>query len=537
MKKIWESKSFERFLEILPGAVAWTFILSPFIFAGIFPVYIGVFILCYAFYWLVKSLNISRHLLNGYLRLRRNSQINWLELCKKTANLKSLKSFWEAEYQKDKSLYTAEDLRFLDTINSKSIKNWKEIVHVPLFAVSTEGIDIIEPSIESVVNSNYPIDKVWVVVAAEAKYPDTIKAVRILEKKYKNKFGNFLVYIHEQKEGEVVGKGPNITNAGKGFWDDFKGKINPENFLVTTLDADHIVHPDYFGRLSYLYSIDPARHNKSYQPIPLLFNNIWDAPPTNRIAAVSSSFWQVVESMRPFRLRTFAAHAQSLEMLLKTDFWSTQTIVEDGHQYWRTYFALKGDHQMVPVFLPIFQDAVLGENIFVALKNQYLQKRRWAWGVTDFPFVVINVLKHSEISFIEKIIQIFRQFSGNFSWSSSSFFLATAWFPLTFNRAFQDTVLAHNIAFYSSQMLRFAWIGLVLNVWLSLILMPQRPEKYGRYKHLELVAQWILSPPYAIFLSALPALEAQTRLMLGKRLEFWITPKIRKHEPQVIGKK
>jgi hypothetical protein len=533
VRKIAESKKFERFLEIMPGVISWLFILSPFVLASFFPVVVGIFILSYAFFWLVKSLNISRHLWGGYLRLKRNSNLDWLALCKKTENLKELKRFWERQHKKDKSSYSSEDLSFVSNICKKrTVKDWKDIQHVAIFAVSKERMDIIEPSIKSVLTANYPLDKISVIIAAEERYPESLKDLKILKKKYQNKFGEFKVYIHKQKEGEIIGKGPNITHAGKEYWREHEGRVDPSSVLVTTFDADHIIHPEYFGRLSYLYVLDPNRDKKSYQPIPLLFNNIWDATPANRIAAVSSSFWQIIEGMRPFRLRTFAAHAQSLEMLLITDFWGTHTIVEDGHQYWRTYFALNGNHQMVPMFVPVYQDAVLGENLWIALKNQYLQKRRWAWGVTDVPYVIINSIKHREIPLVQRIIQTFRQFSGGFTWATSSFFLATAWIPLTFNEAFQDTVLAHNIAAFSSQMLRFAWVGLVINVWISLILMPPRPKKYGKHKYLELVVQWILSPPYAIFLSSLPALDSQTRLMFGKRLEFWITPKLRKHTPQ-----
>lgn len=535
MERLIEKKWFVRFLEILPGATAWLTIISPFIFAAIAPVYLGVFVIVYSFYWLCKSLNISRHLLTGYYKLRHNMRINWLELCQKTENIKELEKQLKEKYNKSKKRFDWEDLLWVQNLegDQKKVLDWKKISHLMVIAVSKERLDILEPTIEALTKVNYPLDKLMIVIAAEAAYRQDLEGdLEYLSKKYGSKFQEFRYYWHERTEGEVIGKGPNITYGAKSFLKEFKGKLVPEEVLVTNIDADHLVHPEYFGRLTYLYVIDPGRETRSYQPIPLLFNNIWDVPAANRIAAVSSSFWQLIESMRPFRLRTFAAHTQSLSMLLLTDFWSVKTIVEDGHQYWRSYFVLNGEHHMIPLFLPVYQDAVIGESLWEATKNQYLQKRRWAWGVSDFPYIVLNSIKHKEIPLFNRLLQIFRHFSGIYTWATSSFVLSLAWLPLLLNQGFQDTVLAHNIALFSSQMLRIAWVGIVLNVWISLILLPQRPAHYGRHRNLGMVFMWILSPPYAIFLSSLPALDSQTRLMFGKKLEvFWITPKYRKNIP------
>jgi hypothetical protein len=306
-------------------------------------------------------------------------------------------------------------------------------------------------------------------------------------------------------------------------------EIKPENVLVTNLDGDHIVHREYFARLTYKYTIDPNRDRKTYQPVPVLFNNIWDAPAPNRVCAMSSSFFQIVEAVRPFRLKTFASHSQSLQTLLITDFWSNKTIVEDGHQFWRTYFAYNGDHEMVALFIPIYQDCVLAETYYATFKNQYLQMRRWAWGISDFPFVIKGYIKHPEISLGEKFLQVFRFFSGHFSWSTASFMLAFAWIPLLFNQDFQDTVLAHNVTVVSSTIMNLAWVTLFANIWVFFTLLPPKPRHRRKTRYLGLVLQWILVPVVALFFSAIPALESQTRLMLGKYLDvFWSTPKIRK---------
>lgn len=531
--KTWvDSKVFQRFLEIVPGFLIWSLLLMPIVLAPIAPVGVAIFILSYSLFWFCKVINISRHLMTGYLRMRWTMKIDWLELCEKTRNIKALQKLLEKKYLKKRGRFAWEALlpvQNLEGIQS-NVKDWHDIIHVVLIAVSTETIEIVKPTVERVLTLAYPNKKIIIVLAGEERFKESfVPIAKELESAYGSEFLDFKYYLHTLKKGEVKGKGSGIASAGKAFWAEFKKlNIDPRDVLLTNLDADHIMHEQYLARLTYLYVTDPSRDQKSYQPVPLLFNNIWDVPAPNRVSAVGSSFWQIIESMRSYRQRTFAAHTQSLAILLKTDFWAVNTIVEDGHQYWRTYFALNGEHAMVPLFLPVYQDAVMGRTRLEGLKNQYLQIRRWAWGVSDFPFVVKNCIKHKEIPTFERILQTCRQFAGSFTWATSSFLIAGAWIPLYFNKHFQESVIAHNVTTYSSLILQLALLGIAANVWVYFLLLPKRPKHHGVRRHVGMFLQWILAPFIAIPLSSLPALDSATRLMIGKYpFEFWITPKIR----------
>jgi hypothetical protein len=59
-------------------------------------------------------------------------------------------------------------------------------------------------------------------------------------------------------------------------------------------------------------------------------------------------------------------------------------------------------------------------------------------------------------------------------------------------------------------------------------LLPPRPAKYSKWKVVSMYAQWMFVPIISVVFGALPAVEAQTRLMLGQYMEFWVTPKVRK---------
>jgi len=530
-----DSRVFTRFLEIIPGFTAWSILILPFALAGIIPSAVAYFILAFNLYWFLKSINIMRHMLKSFSRMRRSVKIDWLERCKAVSmDPLAFKGTLLAEYEQTRTSFSQRNWQEVENLgeNLSVVKDWRQIYHVMFITNYMEDFSITESTYEALRDCNYPNDHIIIVSCGEKRDEENYALVRAeIEKKFGRDFKDIQYYLHEVIDGEVKGKGSNLYSAGHKFMEHFTANypdIKPEDVLVTTLDADHIVHPEYLANLTYKYIIDANRHRKTYQPVALLFNNIWDAPAPSRILAIASSFWQMVESVRPYRMRTFAAHTQSLKTLIVTDFWSNKTVVEDGHQYWRTYFAYNGDQEMVGLQVPIYQDCVLAETFTMTLKNQYLQRRRWAWGISDFPFIIKSYIHHPEIGIGEKMLQTYRHFGGSISWSTATFLIAFAWVPLTFNPAFQDTVLSHNVSIFSSNMLRLAWVGIFANMWVYLTLLPPLPEDKRKWDYVGMLAQWLIAPVVSIVFSSLPALESQTRLMLGQSLNvFWVTPKVR----------
>lgn len=409
--------------------------------------------------------------------------------------------------------------------------SWEKIYHLVIVPTYKEDISILEASVESVVKSDYPKDKIIYVLAIEERDKENAeKNAKILQKKYGKKLLDFVIIMHPMDiPGEVVGKGPNITFSGKSMVSYLeKRKIPFENVIVTTMDADNLMDRKYLSNLTYKYLTDEDPVHKSFQPLPMYFNNIWDVPMPMRLIAMGSSFWQLIVATRPSRLRNFSAHAQSFEALVRVDFWSTKTIVEDGHQFWRSFFKFNGRYEVVPMYTPIYQDAVLGDDLKDTLKEQYYQKRRWSWGVSDIPYVMEHVFSNKNIPFIDRWCNALILWEAHISWSTTSIILATSsWLPLAFNPDFRNTVLAFNFPTVYSWLVTIAWTGMVVSLIISTMLVPPRR---GRKPRLRIFFDWILTPiimPFSnIFFSSIPALESQTRLMFGKHLEvFRVTKK------------
>lgn len=520
----YERYGFTRLLEIFPGAVTWLTIALPIVLSLFAPILVAYFIIAYDLYWMLKSFRLSGNLIRGYRRLHAAQKVDWNGRLTQLTDIDgALAAQADPEEQERLKALAPRQAEIMDPA---------QIYHAVILATYNESIETLEPSVKSLTEVDFPLQQLMLVIAYEERGgPQTeANALRLVER-YGDKFALCIAVKHpDGMVGEVRGKGGNISYAGRVLTKEILERgIDPEKVVVTTFDSDHRSSKNYFSYLSYLYATDANRIHKSYQPIPMFYNNIWDVPAPMRVIATGNSFWLLMETMRPHRLRNFAAHAQSLAALIKTDYWSVTSIVEDGHQYWRSFFAFNGDHEVVPVFTPIFQDAVLAQTYAKTFKVQFLQLRRWAWGVSDFPYVVRNSIANKQIAWSKKWVQIGRLFESHFSWATAPLILTfVASLPLLLNHDFGYQSLAHNLPVITSRILLLASLSILVTACMSLISLPPKPKRYKHTKFIGMLAQWVLLPVIGICFSSFAALNSQTRLMFGKYLEFYVTEKATK---------
>ncbi len=501
-----EHRGLYRAFEILPGAISWSLLILPIVFSVHYPRIVSSILILYTLFWLIRSIRMSARLLAGYSRYRLSIKRNWLEMCE----------------------------------SLPAQVGWGRLWQVVIMTMYNEDEAILRASIDALRQSDYPLKRIIFALAVEERGgPAITDSANKLSQEFSNVFAEFLVVIHPSNiAGEIKGKGANITFAAKAVRSELdKRSIDYADVITTTLDADNRAHPRYLANAAYTYLTDTDPLHHSYQPIPMFFNNIWDVPLPIRSISIGSSFWQLTESTRPHRLRNFSSHAQSFAALVATNYWSVHTIVEDGHQYWRTYFRFNGRHTVVPLYVPIYQDAVLSPKGYVSsFQEQYLQKRRWAWGVSDVPYVFTHLI-HRRSFKIDSWIQAFRLIEGHVSWATTSLMLAVvAWSPRILNHGFQTSVLSVNYPLIYTRMLQAALIGLVISFMISLLMLPPFPKGRRRLEWsflLEWLTAPILLPITNVLFGSFPALEAQTRLMFGKYLEYRVTEKSTQRQEQV----
>lgn len=526
----------KRLYEIIPGTVTWIILLTPIIFSIFRPSWVAIFMIVLCLFWLVKAVYMGARLITGYLHIKREGKINWLSRLKELEDFDHHYQIVRESYEQVGSWWTKRafkrELDQLNLIKNKlgKPKDWREVYHAIILPTYDESIEVLDKSIEAIKKSFYPNKKIIVILALEARAGKEREEIGSqLKKKYGNDFYQFLVTIHPDGiVGELKAKGANATWAGKKLqkFIDSKEKIDYEDVIVSTFDCDTRPSPQYFSSLTYKYVTNSDRTRRSYQPIPIYANNIWQVPLLNRLVAFGSSFWQIIESTRPWRLVNFSSQAMSLKTLVDIDFWDTGVVSEDSKQYYRAYFKYKGDHQCVAVFTPVYMDAMQGQTFWQAIVNQYKQKRRWAWGVEHIPYLLREMPKYSQIPILNRLRVFSRVAEAHISQSTAALLIAfAAWLPLLVNPEFRSTVLAYNLPYLARVLLTMSWIGLFISGLISVLLLPKIPESQSKRKYISTFLMWSLVIISAVMFGSIPSIDAQTRLMLGKYLGFWVTPK------------
>jgi len=497
-----------RLLETMQGTLAWLTLILIVLLSFFAPVLMALFIIIFDVYWLTKTIYLSFHLRVSYNRLRTNLKVDWLDRLTKLPTT---------------------DYRL------SSVKSWQDIYHFIFLPIYKEGYPIVSATMDGLLKSNYPKSKMAVILCWEERGGEaTAETVRRIEVEYKDKFFRLASVMHPASlQNEIPGKGSNTSFGAERVKREIidRQAIPYANIIVSNLDVDTVIFPEYFGVLTYTYLTTEKPLRSSYQPVPLYINNIWEAPSFARVVAFSATFWHTIKQEKHETATTFSSHSMPFQALIDVGFWQKNMVSEDSRIFWQCFLRYDGDYRVVPLYYPVSMDANVASTTWETFKNVYKQQRRWGYGVENVPYFLFGFMKNKKIPLSKKWRYGFMVIEGFHSWATNAVIIfLLGWLPVIVGgAAFNQTVLSFNLPQLTRTIMTLAMLGLVSSAVLSIILLPPRPPKFGKFKYLWMILQWLLFPVTTIGLGALPGLEAQTRLMLGKYLGFWVTPKIRKN--------
>lgn len=484
-----------RFYEIVPAGLVWGALIGAIALSAMRPLTAIYVIILFDLYWLFRVGYFVFYLSAAWGKYSQETHANWRQLV-------------------------------------DQLPEHKDILHCIFLPTYKEGREVLVATLESLKHADYDTQRFVVVLAGEERDREQFEShAQYIVRAYEGVFRDIVVTIHPAgAPDEIPGKGSNLHFAGKKMQAYFEERGIPfEHIIVSAFDSDTCAHPQYWARLAHAYITNPCPTRASYQPVALYNNNIWDAPGIIRIASFGTTFWLMSELLRPERLQTFSSHSMSFQMLVDVGFWEKDVVSEDSRIYLQAFLHYKGDYRIIPLFVPVSMDTVAGETLIESLKNLYKQQRRWAYGAEHFPYLMTRFARIPEIRVGVKIKYIWNLVEGMFTWATAPLLIfLLGWLPFQFGK-WQDitSVLFYNAPHVLEVIMRCAMVGIVLSVVLSIVLLPPIPSHVGRHHIVLGLLQWLFLPVSLIVFGSLPAIDAQTRLMVGKYMGFNVTEKKR----------
>jgi hypothetical protein len=539
-----------RLLEVIPGLVTWILILAPIPLSLRYPEIVGWFVLSFDFYWLYRAVVLSVSVSISFRRIRRVMAIDWrrraFSLSDPQARLEELNQMigrvseriaaLQAAGQKSAALGGRRELRrlieehrLLERLVALNVDmpDPRRLWHVALIPTYTEPYEKLYETVKALAETDYPRDLRMVAIITRETDTAGRENVARLQQVFGGAFLHFFHIIDPLEPGVVLGKSSAMAYGGRWLYRELVDlRFDPRKVVVTDLDSDYRVHPQYFGYLTYTFITDRDRFRRLYQPVPMFHNNLWQCPLPVRLTAVGATHVQMWHHLTPEHLISFSSYAVSLQTIHEVDYWATDAIPEDSRFYWKSFFRYSGQFSAVPLFMPIYGDAVRARSYPRSLVQQYTQIRRWAWGVTDIPFFIDNAMTHSEIPLRQRLERLFALWLDHINWAIAPFIIVFGTnVPLFLNESFRQTYLGQQLGIYAGWLLTGALAALIVLIFIEDQLAPPRPKEWGIGMHIVSWLQWLLLPVVGVIFTNLPALDAQTRLLTGRHLEYRVTEK------------
>lgn len=485
-----------RLYEILPGFSIWFTILMGVFLSFFKPLWMIYLVIIFDVYWVLRVLYFAFYLVLSWTRFRRAVKIDWMGLL-------------EAEYPR-----------------------WREKKNVIFLPVYNEEYAVVWETLNALSKSSYPIDNLYVVFSGEGRKLEHFRNIqdRII-RDYGGKFADLIFYVHpDNLPDEIPGKGSNIHYAEFQFkkYADQRGWAY-EDIIISVFDVDTVAHPQYFAHLNYMYCRHPNPTRSSFQPVTLYNNNLWESPSVLRIMAFGTSFWMLFGLARLDNLVTFSSHSMSFKAVMDCGGHAKDIVSEDSRIFFQCWLRYNGDYEVTPLYIPVSMDTVRDNRMWKSLKNLYLQQRRWAWGTENIPYLLWQFGKNKKISWRKKAVVLFHEWEGKWSWGVVAILITLLGrLPLwVASGEVRQSALFFNTPHVLENLMTLSMLGLFVSAIMSVLILPPRPEGYGRHRYLFMFFQWLLVPVSLIIFSAFPCIDAVTHLMFGKYLGFNVSIKKR----------
>lgn len=487
-----------RILEVLPPALAWVVVAAPAWAAVVAPQMLGYFLVAFSAYWLWRSLEFTAGLLIGLRRLHVAQQRDWLAA-------------------------------------GQSLTGFDRLHHLVLVPTYTESDEILSTTLECLARQTVAASRVAVVLAFEQR--DALGPARAarLSRRFAHRFGHWLVTMHPDLPGEVKGKSSNLAWAARAVEAELidTGMLEARDLLVTVCDADSQLDRQYLAALGHHVLSHPDGQLHLYQPAILFYANHARLPLPLRAVSSVFSLYSLARLEASHRLVPQSTYSLTWLAARRVSFWDVDVVPEDSHMFFKVWLHFGKCVRTRAIHLPVYADAAEGATCWRSALNTYRQIRRWAWGVSDVPYLALRAWRAQHIPWHMRISRVGWYVEEHLVWPSHWFLLTLGGLlPPLINPEYARTALGIWQTTMFSTLLGLCLPSLGLAILADILLKWHRDGLRGM---LSGISSFALLPLTGLTLVALPALDAHTRLLFGRSLAYQVTEKVA--QPRLVRRR
>jgi len=492
----------QRLLEIAPGALTWTVLLTPVALAFVIRLYdptklwiLGIGAILLDCYWFARTVLTVRAVRRSLHTIQAAEAVDWWSRCQ-SATLPA------------------------------GAPRPSDIVHCALIPTYTEPYHVLRATVAALAAQSIPAELRICAIVTRTTDAGGIENVQRLQEEFAGCFRSFLHVLDPLLPGIVVGKSAAMSYGGpvlRAHCDELG--LDPTRTIVTDLDSDFRLHQQYFAYISWQFCAASNRLTSVWQPVPVFRNNLWKVPTAVRVMATAATQWQMFLHQNPRRLVMFSSYSLSMQLLSSVGYWDNDVIPEDSRFFWKSFFAYGEKLEVRPAFLTVDGDAPRSTDYAATHLSQYNQIKRWAWGVTDIAYVTSRMLRHPEIPRRLRLRRYRYLVFNHLTWTTLPVLLLFGGaLPALVDLDYSLSTVADVIGTTTASILTLTLLNTLVLIGVDRSLCPRPPGwAWWRRRYSEL--QLLLYPVVGLALSVIPALEAQTRLMFGAYLEYVVAEK------------
>jgi cellulose synthase/poly-beta-1,6-N-acetylglucosamine synthase-like glycosyltransferase len=249
--------------------------------------------------------------------------------------------------------------------------------------------------------------------------------------------------------------------------------------------------------------------------------------------ATQTTLYQFAQNVIEDEAVFFANYSVPLQVARQVNFWVRDGIAEDYLFFAKCFIHFRSKFRVLPFYGVFEGDAVESDDYVESLANQYKQLQRWTWGgVESWPYLFYHLFMDARgrtMPLARRLKLMFALFTNHFFWATTPLFFSIGVFlPIYFGgEAFNSTPAAQSLSDFSTY---FALMSVVFLSAFTYITFKYIAPKASQGEKLNvkyvamIVLQWLASPFLYGFMGV-PALDSQSRGILGKYLGYWVTPK------------